>query len=353
MRRPRGNVISLTLIALASPVSAQTDAAAAPVPAATSRKLNTIGLSRFELQRMLNELDERRRRLRTSVEPADSVLRLFAADSQRIVSTRRPPAIQQDSANVQRLFLQYRDDPTNRELLRQLTAAVDAASTHFGSVEQSLNAKITGRSGARAYLERSPYALVVPMGEAPLSNTQLWQKLHQLDDARVPPPTLVRSDLSEFLAALSDSGFASYKATLRLAFAARIGDVRELTKTDRDEMAGVLQDAAQISRDIGVREDTQAKLDTRIISIGVPAIAVALVALLLVPLVYKNSDLQRALFSSGLMLELMLVFLITGSIILLGLDGRIPAELIGTLLGGLSGYVLGRSINPLIIDRRG
>ena len=360
MRLPRGIVVSLTSIVLASRLPAQDVAeAATPQQPATAtatpppHHLNTVGLSRFELQRMLNELDERRRRLRSSIEPADSVLRLFAADTERIAATPRPAAIQQDSISVRSLFLQFRRDPTNLELLRQLTAAVETASTDFGSPEQSLNARITGPYAARPYLERSPYAAVVPMSEGPpLENTQLWQKLHQAEEGRLPPSPLIRADLTRFLVALSDSAFADYKATILLAYAARIGDIRQLTKFDREEMTGVLQDAVQVSRDIGSREDAQAKLDARIINIGLPALALALVALLLVPLLYRNIDLQRAIFSSGLMLELMTVFLLTGAIIILGLDGRIPAEVIGTLLGGISGYVLGRSVNPLVVDRR-
>jgi hypothetical protein len=302
---------------------------------------------------MLTELDERRRRLRSSIEPADSVLRLFGADTQRLVAAPRPSAIEKDSATIRRLFLEYRQDPTNREVLRELAAAVETASSNFGSQEQSLNARITGPYAARAYLERSPYAAVVPIGEAPpLENTLLWHKLHQAEDGRQPPPELIRSDLTYFLAALSDSAFGAYKANVLLAYAARVGDVKQLTKFDREEMTRILQDAAQVSRDIGSREDAQAKLDARLINIGLPALALALVALLLVPLLYKNIDLQRAIFSSGLMLELMTVFLLTGAIILLGLDGRIPAEVIGTLLGGISGYVLGRSVNPLVVDRR-
>jgi hypothetical protein len=365
MRLPRGIVVSLTSIALASPqllaqevAEAATppqqpaNAAAVAAPPA-SHRLNTSGLSHFELQRLLGDLDERRKRLKASVEPADSVQRLFVADSQRIAAAARPAVIQQDSIAVRQLFLEYRQDPTNRDLLRRLTSAVDAASIDFRSSEQSLNAKITGPYAARAYLERSPYAAVVPMsGELPLEGTFLWQKLHQAEEARVPPAPLVYADLNGFFAALSDSAFAAYKASVLLAFAARAGDIRTLTKVDRDEFTTVNQDAAQVSRDIGTREDAQAKLDARLINIGLPALAVALVALLLTPLLYRNIDLQRAIFSSGLMLELMTVFLLTGAIILLGLDGRIPAEVIGTLLGGISGYVLGRSVNPLVVDRR-
>lgn len=355
MRLPRGIVVSLTFLSLASHLPAQgaTEAAAATTPPA-ARRLNTAGLSRFELQRMLNELDERRRRLRSSIEPADSVLRVFAADTQRLAAAPRPADIEQDSANVRQRFLEYRQDPTNREFLRQLAVAVDAASTDFVALGQTLNARITNPSAARPYLERSMYAAVVPMSEGPpLETTELWQKVHESEDVRQPPLPLVRADLNHFFAALSDSAFNAYKSTILLAYQARIGDIRQFSKLDRDEMTSILEDAAQVSRDIGTREDAQAKLDGRIITIGLPALALALVALLLVPLLYRNIDLQRAIFSSGLMLELMTVFLLTGAIIILGLDGRIPAEVIGTLLGGISGYVLGRSVNPLVVDRRG
>jgi hypothetical protein len=364
MRLPRGIVVSLTSIALASrQLSAQEVAEAATQPPAAkpsaataaplTRHLNTANMSRFELQRMLNELDERRRRLKASIDPADSVLRLFAADTARIAATPRPAAVQQDSIAVRQSFVELRQDPTNRELLHRLTAAVDAVSNDFGSSEQSLNARITGPYGARSYLERSPYAAVVPMSDGPpLEGTFLWQKLHQAEEGRLPPMPLMQADLTGFFAALSDSAYATYKATTLLAYAARVGDIRTLTKVDRDEITTVLQDAAQVSRDIGTREDAQAKLDSRLINIGLPALAAALVALLLVPLLYKNIDLQRAIFSSGLMLELLTVFLLIGAMIILGLDGRISAEMIGTLLGGISGYILGRSVNPPVVDRR-
>jgi len=39
------------------------------------------------------------------------------------------------------------------------------------------------------------------------------------------------------------------------------------------------------------------------------------------------------------------VFLVTAAVIILGIDGRIQAEVIGTVLGALSGYLLGRSVN--------
>jgi len=379
MRLPRGIVVSLPAIALAFPLSddvaahapvpdsvlvqAQTPppataVAPAETPAATEapmtstgllKRLSTTGLSRFEVQRMLNDLDDRLRRLRTSVAPADSVLRLFAADMQRIAATSRPAAIREDSETVRQLFFRYREEPS-RERLRQLTAAVEAATGDFSA--PTLNTRIKTPASARPYLERSAYAAVVPLTvESPLESTMLWQKLHP-GDTRATPTSMDRSDLSSFFEALSDSSYAAHKASILLAYAARVGEIQQLIKLDRDELQSVADSATELTRDIGVREDAQSKLDSRLINIGMPALAAALIALLLVPRLYKSPDLQRAIFSSGLMLELMMVFLLSGTTIILGLDGRIPAEVIGTLLGGLSGYLLGRSINPLIVDRR-
>ena len=68
--------------------------------------------------------------------------------------------------------------------------------------------------------------------------------------------------------------------------------------------------------------------------------------LLLAPLLYKTDDLRRSIITSGLLVELMTIFLLIAAVIILGIDGKIQAEVIGTLLGGVSGYVLGRAINP-------
>ena len=130
------------------------------------------------------------------------------------------------------------------------------------------------------------------------------------------------------------------------AYASRIGDIRMATRADREELARVEENAAQVSRDLGRRETDQAKLERRLIMIGLPVIGIALIVMLLTPLLYRTEDLRRSILTSGMLVELMTIFLLTTSVIILGVDGRIQAEVIGTLLGGLSGYVLGRSVNP-------
>jgi hypothetical protein len=324
--------------AQASPASSK----AAQPPVAGSR-LNVASSSRFELQRLLNDLDERRRRLRSAIEPADSVLRLLSADTARLVEATRPPEIVPDSVRVRRLFLALRQNPASQELRTQLADAIETTADNFVSIEQSLKARVTNPDNARDFTERSLYAAVVPFARvSPPSNTMLAFVASRPDTLVIP-----RVQLTDFYAAISDSTFNDYKARLLEAYAIRMGDVRLLTKTDRDEVANIQQDAAQVARELGQRDDYQAKLDTRVLTIGVPIVAIAVVLMLLAPLLYKSEDLRRAIISSGLLVEMTTVFLLVAAVVILGIDGRIEAGVIGTVLGGLSGYVLGRSIHPL------
>ena len=341
--------VSLLFLARsAHPASAQATSPrqqSAPQPA-TTRRLNTDGVSRFELQRMLSEVDERRRRLRSSIEPADSVLRLFAADTSRLSAATRPPSIIQDSAKVHLLFLQLRQVPTSRVLRAQLLAAVEATADDFTSIEMGLVTRIAKPQIARDYLDRTPFAAVVPVPQArPLENSALIQALRAPVDPLVPT-IIPRAYLTSFEAAFSDTAFASYKWELMDAFADRGNNIRLLTKADREELARSQDDAMELSRAIGQRQDDQSKLDQRVVMIGIPVVAAALIVLFLAPLFYRSDELRRSIITSGVLVELMTVFLLTAAVIILGVDGRIPAEVIGTLLGGVSGYVLGRAINP-------
>jgi hypothetical protein len=347
----RLRTVAVSLLAItvstrfANHATAQTSSASSKTaqPPAAGSRLNTASLSRFELQRLLNDLDERRRRLRTAIEPADSVLRLLSADTARLVEATRPPEMVQDSARVRRLFLALRQNPSSQELRTQLADAIETTADNFVSIEQSLKARVTNPDNARDFTERSLYAAVVPFARAtPALNTMLAFVVARPDTLVIP-----RAELTDFYRSISDSTFNDYKSRLLEAYAIRMGDVRLLTKTDRDEVANIQMDAAQVSRELGQRDDYQAKLDTRVLTIGVPVVAIAVVLMLLAPLLYKSEDLRRAIISSGLLVEMTTVFLLVAAVVILGIDGRIEAGVIGTVLGGLSGYVLGRSIHPL------
>jgi hypothetical protein len=71
---------------------------------------------------------------------------------------------------------------------------------------------------------------------------------------------------------------------------------------------------------------------------------IVLLALLFMPRMYRSEEMQRWMFTSGLVVELATVVMITAATLLLALANRIHAEVVGTLLGGLTGYTLGRAV---------
>jgi hypothetical protein len=74
----------------------------------------------------------------------------------------------------------------------------------------------------------------------------------------------------------------------------------------------------------------------------IPLLALSVVAMLAIPRFY-SSDVQQLVLSNGIILEVFTVFLLITTVLLLGIADRIQSEALGTLLGGISGYVLGRS----------
>lgn len=85
------------------------------------------------------------------------------------------------------------------------------------------------------------------------------------------------------------------------------------------------------------------RVDQTLITFALPGLAVVMIALLIAPRIYKNDALHLEAFKSGLLLELFTVFFITATILILGLSSKIDAPILGTLLGGISGYILGRT----------
>jgi len=86
------------------------------------------------------------------------------------------------------------------------------------------------------------------------------------------------------------------------------------------------------------------------IELGLPLFCGTVLLMLCVPIVVQrltkfdegSRDEIRAIFASGILVEVITVLLLTMSILILGLAGKIQGEVLGTLLGGISGYVLNR-----------
>jgi hypothetical protein len=80
-----------------------------------------------------------------------------------------------------------------------------------------------------------------------------------------------------------------------------------------------------------------------LVSYALPAFGLVTLLLVGLPAVYKL-NVQTDIFSQGLILEIITVFLLVAAILILGLADKIPTQALGTLLGGISGFVLGRNV---------
>ncbi len=78
--------------------------------------------------------------------------------------------------------------------------------------------------------------------------------------------------------------------------------------------------------------------------VALPLFAFILIAVFLIPSQYVNNTVQKLFLEKNIIKDVLTIFLLTSTIILLGLSGVIKGEIIGTLLGGISVYVLQRGL---------
>lgn len=229
------------------------------------------------------------------------------------------------------------------DLSRAFGDAVTATARDFAIPEGTLGSRIVVASSGLASAERSQSpSVVVVNGLVPPYDTPLWEKIRRSDFGRQRVPRVTTADVSNFQAAVSDSGFQLYKQSVIAAYTRRMEDIRQSRDTARAEVQRLRQRAATLAHAIGTQEVNGTQFDARLVYFGLPAFAAVLIVLLLMPLMYKRAEVQQWLLTSGMLLELATIVIVTAATLLLALAGRIHAEVVGALLGALSGYMLGR-----------
>ncbi|MEP6494937.1 MAG: hypothetical protein ABJF01_19780 [bacterium] len=338
--------LSRVQIALAALAVATVISRAVFAQASVSPDGSAVGLTKFELQRGLLEIDEQRRRLEASLEPVDSVLRVLASDTLRIVGLKRSPLVNQEVARVASFARQLRAMPGSPELIAQLIEAVAATTRDFSVGDNAFGTRVLSPSAAQDFLARAPNAGVVAVDNAQLPpyNTPLWDKIRQSDYGKRPLARITFDDVVGFRSAVSDTGFQVYRATLQQAFGRRVGDIRQTKESTRAEIQRLRRRATELAHSIGSQDEGTGRVEAHVINVGLPTFAVVLIALLLVPRAYKSPELQEWIFTSGLLLEFTTLVLIVAAILILALAGKINEAIIGTVLGGVLGYGLGRGM---------
>lgn len=150
--------------------------------------------------------------------------------------------------------------------------------------------------------------------------------------------------LAQLKNSVDQNSFTNYKTQairslepLRESISRKMTDLKRTIEQKRQS----IQPLGEI---IGKRREGKTQVDMTLITWALPVFGLCMIGLLLIPLLYKDTFSQRSILGSGLLLDLITVFLLTGTILILGLGEKIQSEALGTLLGGISGYVLGRSL---------
>ena len=337
---PRFLLVAAIVLSVASRVVAQSPI----VPDGSA-----VGLTRFELQRGLLEIDEQRRRLEASLEPVDSVLRVLAHDSSRIAALVRPTTIDADVARIAALMRELRAGPDTTNVTARFIDAVNIATRDFTVAEGSLGGRLLSGSAAQDFLVRSPHAAIVPLaGDLPPRDTPLWEKIRLSDYGKQPLARIMFEDIATYRAAVSDSGFQTYRAMLLGAFVKRMADIRQSRDSTRADVSRLRAKAANLAHAIGSEEDSAGRAQTHAINVGLPVFAVVFITLLLAPRVYRSQELQQWIFTSGLLLEITTLVLIIAGMLVLALAGKVSEGLIGTVVGGVLGYGVGRGASRRI-----
>ena len=124
-----------------------------------------------------------------------------------------------------------------------------------------------------------------------------------------------------------------------------VSDEISLTKKTKEQAEKELRSLNSIRLKIYEKQTEQeTQINGLAIKLGLPLFCATILLLFLVPGFKKKSDSQGESKpgSQNVLLEISTVLLLTMSILILGLSDKIKGDVLGTLIGGISGYVLNR-----------
>lgn len=88
--------------------------------------------------------------------------------------------------------------------------------------------------------------------------------------------------------------------------------------------------------------EQETQINDLAIKLGLPLFCLTILLLFLVPSFVKTNSTTNVANSQNSLVEISTVLLLTMTILILGLSGKIQSDVLGTLIGGISGYVLNR-----------
>jgi len=170
---------------------------------------------------------------------------------------------------------------------------------------------------------------------------RIYSRLGDVDEVSSEP----KEQVLEAIADLNSQNFQKDMAQVLSAQQAAISALTDLQQKIKDDLKSTRSCRAEV---IEARGD-EAFMNRLAIKYGLPWFCLTAAALFLFPqiirglIVLKNPTLGSQLgFSVDKIIELVTILFISLTILILGLASKIDGQVLGTLLGGISGYVLNR-----------
>nr|WP_315239518.1 hypothetical protein [uncultured Albidiferax sp.] len=161
---------------------------------------------------------------------------------------------------------------------------------------------------------------------------------------------ITESELKQFLELISQANRKIY-----------ISEVKKVMDKIAEELSGETSRLKEEVRQLSVAREEASKLLAKgrvqinelSIQIGLPLFCATVIILFIIPFIQKNRDgLGNAgsisgSFNFSILVEISTVLLLTMSILILGLADKLEKSVLGTLLGGISGYVLNKTASRI------
>lgn len=219
---------------------------------------------------------------------------------------------------------------------------------HLASKYEVLNAKFLSLTGTTQQMDPD-VSLILSDWDAKISQAvqpinQDLNDLFRLAYASEPPRA---EELNDFRTRLSPDVFQKYKDALLALLKSNLDTANKNKDSLAKEQASLQKQADAITAKLA---KGKLEINQVAIELGLPLFCGTVLLMLSIPIVVQtfskasagSAEQVRAIFASGILVEIITVLLLTMSILILGLANKIEGPVLGTLLGGISGYVLNR-----------
>lgn len=314
----------------------------------------TATLPPLMAQQELSELVRAVQQATAEMAARESALSRLKAESEKVKVATEPKATRE---NAKRLASQLNALPHTKEglqisraqattLINSIRTIIDSIWAAFPGIDEIAKLSSSNRyplPGATEdlYLAQVGRAFEDAMYDTPpIRALSDLRRVFETIDPSTKTTVVPLESIPDFVSILDNNYFPTIQQAILNTISAESSRLEARFTQLQSKLKAMQQRQSQLQDSI---EEGQSQIDKKIIQWGLPAFGLVLLAIFAIPKLYRDKELQAEIFSSGIVLDMFTVFLLTITILLLGLGRKLTENVLGTLLGGIAGYVLGRS----------